>query len=90
MTHPDDTHPTTICVSADDAELIANLLTPATGQVISLQTVDSDHALDAHLDSVAAHDGSLVLECRTVGEHCIPRGPTWTVPLDDVVYLHIW
>ena len=90
MTHPDDTHPTTVCVSADDAELIANLLTPATGQVISLQTVDSDRALDAHFDAVAAHDGLLVLECRNVGEHCIPRGPTWTVPLDDAVYLHIW
>lgn len=90
MTHPDDTHPTTICVSADDAELIANLLTPATGKVVSLQTVAGDRALDAHLDAVAAHSGLLVLECRNVGEHCIPRGPTWTVPLDDVVYLHIW
>lgn len=90
MTHPDDAQPTTVCVSADDAELIANLLAPATGQVISLQTVDSDAALDAHLDTVATHDGFLLLECRHIGEHCIPRGPTWTVPLDDVVYLHIW
>ncbi len=90
MTHPDDAQPTTVCVSADDAELIANLLTPVTGQVISLQTVDCEQPLDAFLDAVAAHDGVLALECRHIGDRCIPHGPTWTVPLDDVVYLHIW
>ncbi len=89
MTHP-DAQPTTVCVSADDADFMANLLTPATGQVISLQTVDREQAFDAHLDAIATCDGMLVLECRHIGEHCIPRGPTWTVPLADVVYLHIW
>ena len=69
---------------------MAHLLTPATGQVVSLQTVDREQAFDAHLDSIATRDGMLVLECRHIGEHCIPRGPTWTVPLADVVYLHIW
>lgn len=90
MTHSDEAPPATICVSADDADYMANLLNPATAHVVTLQTIDCEQPLDAYLDAVAARDGVLVLECRHIGERCIPRGPTWTVPLDQVVYLHIW
>lgn len=89
MTHHDG-QPATVCVSADDADFMANLLNPATGQIIFLQTVGCEQAIDAHLDNVAAYDGIIVLECRHIGERCIPHGPTWTVPLTDVVYLHVW
>lgn len=79
-----------ICVSVDDAGFMANLLNPVTGQLISLQTSDCEQPLDAHLDAVTARNGEVVLECRHIGERCIPHGPTWTVPLADVIYLHIW
>ncbi len=86
-----DTAPTAaICVSADDAEFIANLLNPTTQHIITLQTSDCEQPLDAHLDAVVAQHGIVVLECRHIGERCIPHGPTWTVPLTDVVYVHIW
>jgi hypothetical protein len=86
-----DTPPTpAVCVSADDADFIANLLNPATAQIISLQTSDCEQPLDAYLDAVVAEHGHVVLECRHIGQNCIPHGPTWTVPLVDVIYLHIW
>lgn len=85
-----DIPPIGICVSAADTEFLAHLLNPATSQIVSMQTADCDQTLDAHLDAVTTDHGVIVLECRHIGERCIPRGPTWTVPLADVVYLHVW
>lgn len=79
-----------VCISADDAEFMASLLNPTTEHTISLQTSDCEQPLDAHLDAITANHGVVVLECRHIGERCIPHGPTWTVPLEDVVYFHIW
>src|SRR5690606_34958250 len=81
---------TTVRISASDAEFLAHLLNPTTDHIITLRTSDRPQPIDAHLDAVTIRDQHLVLECRHIGERSIPHGPTWTVPLADVVYLHIW
>lgn len=81
---------TTVRLSATDAEFLATLLNPTTDHIITLQTVDCPQAIDAHLDAVTTRDHVVVLECRHIGQRCIPHGPTFTVPLADIAYLHIW
>ena len=81
---------TTVHLSATDAEFLAHLLNPTTDHIITLRTNDCPQAIDAHLDAVTTHDHIIVLECRHIGQRSIPHGPTWTVPLADVAYLHIW